>query len=220
MGSPTPALSTLRQVLSLDPKNTAAKQLQSKVLELEAHLRNVESERSRKNWGMARIALDKCYQAVEGEDGDIPTDWRCWRVEFDIARGNWDAANLAARYVICNAVAIINVICYSQSDALRLDPNSADATAIRGLYFFLTAKLPNALQHCISALRLDPDNQRAKALRQRVKAVERLKEEGNVLFKRDRWKDAIDKYNEALEVCTHRLLWVDFTELINVGCGF
>lgn len=97
IGSPSPALSTIRQVLSLDPKHVAAKQLQTKVLELEAHVRNVELERSRKNWNMARIALDRCYQAVEGEDGDIPTEWRCWRVEIELAKGNWDAANLSAK---------------------------------------------------------------------------------------------------------------------------
>lgn len=83
---------------------------------------------------------------------------------------------------------------------MRLDSNSADALAVRGLYFFLTAKLPNALQHCLSALRLDPDNQRAKDLRMRVKAVERLKDEGNVFFKQGQWNAAIEKYGEALEV--------------------
>lgn len=65
---------------------------------------------------------------------------------------------------------------------------------------FLTAKLPGALQHAISALRLDPDNARAKSLRLRVKAVERLKEEGNTSFKQGNWQDAIGKYSEALEV--------------------
>ena len=52
----------------------------------------------------------------------------------------------------------------------------------------------------MQALRLDPDNQRAKKLRQRVKAVETLKEEGNTKFKASQWAEAIDKYTEALEV--------------------
>lgn len=72
---------------------------------------------------------------------------------------------------------------------------------VRGLVLFLMAKLPSALQHAMSALRLDPDNARAKQLRIRIKNVERLKEEGNTLFKQNRWQDAIEKYGEALEVC-------------------
>ncbi|KAH8111741.1 hypothetical protein DFH11DRAFT_1611609 [Phellopilus nigrolimitatus] len=186
VGSPTPALSVLREALALDPGNAAAKQLQAKVLELEAHLRNFEGARTKKDWAMARLALDKCVQAIEGEAGDAPSEWRCWRIELELARGNWDAANIAA------------------NDALRLDTNSADVVALRGLVLFLAAKLPGALQHAMSALRLDPDNARAKKLRQRVKAVDRLKEEGNSYFKADQWQTAVDKYTEALEAIGNR----------------
>ncbi|KAL5513467.1 hypothetical protein ACEPAH_3866 [Sanghuangporus vaninii] len=176
------ALSSLREVLALESENTAARQLQTKVLALEAHLRNFEGARSKKDWSMARLALDKCEQTIDGEGGDIPVEWRCWRIELEVARGHWDAASVAA-----NA-------------ALRLDSNSADVLALRGLVLFLTAKLPGALQHAISALRLDPDNLRAKKLRQRVKAVERLKDEGNASFKVNKWEEAVDRYSEALDV--------------------
>lgn len=99
-GSTEPALSTLRTVLSLEPDNAGAMQLQKKVLELEAHLRNFEGARIRKEWGMARIALDKCCQGIDAEGGDVPIQWRLWRVELELARGNWDAAGTAAKYVI------------------------------------------------------------------------------------------------------------------------
>ena len=98
-GSTAPALSTLRTVLGIDGKNAAALQLQTKVLELEAHLRNLEGARDRKDWGMARLALDKCMQVIEGEGGDIPIQWRLWRVELEIAKKNWDAASMAAKCV-------------------------------------------------------------------------------------------------------------------------
>lgn len=98
-GSTAPALSTLRTVLALDAKNDAALKLQQKVLELEAHLRNLESARERREWGMARLALDKCMQVIEGEGGDIPIQWRIWKIEHEIARKNWDAASIAAKYV-------------------------------------------------------------------------------------------------------------------------
>ncbi|THH08431.1 hypothetical protein EW145_g2718 [Phellinidium pouzarii] len=187
VGSPGPALSVLRETLALEPSNAAAKQLQAKVLELEAHLRNFEGSMSRKDWGMARLALDRCMQSIEGDAGDVPSEWRCWQIELELARGNWNEANTAA------------------NDALRLNSNSADVVALRGLVLFLTAKLPGALQHAMSALRLDPDNARAKKLRQRVKAVEKLKEEGNACFKSNQWQAAIDKYAEALEVVGNKI---------------
>ena len=86
------------------------------------------------------------------------------------------------------------------SDALRLDTKSADVTALRGLVLFLTARLPDALKHALSALRLDPDNARAKQLRTRVKDVDRLKEEGNTHFKQSKWTEAIECYSRAIEV--------------------
>jgi DnaJ family protein C protein 7 len=181
LGSPTPALSTLRTVLAIEPTNAAALQLQEKVLELEAHLRNLVSARSKKEWPMARLALDKCLQGIEGEGGEIPTEWRLWRVELELARGSWDAANIAA------------------NDAMRLEPNSPEVLALRGLVLFLTAKLPQALQHLQSALRLDPAHEAAQKLRKRVKDVERLKDEGNMAFKMSRLEEAVEKYSEALE---------------------
>lgn len=97
LGLSEPALMTLRSVLALEPTNTAAVQLNHKVLELEAHLRSFQAARGRSDWGMARLALDKCLQSIDGEGGEVPTQWRLWRVELELARGNWDAANTAAK---------------------------------------------------------------------------------------------------------------------------
>ncbi|KAI0659619.1 hypothetical protein C8Q70DRAFT_121481 [Cubamyces menziesii] len=180
-GATAPSLSTLRTVLAIDPKNDGALKLQQKVLELEAHLRNLEGARDRKEWGLARIALDKCMQVIEGEGGDIPIQWRLWKVEHEIARKNWDAASIAA------------------NDAMRLEPNSPDTIAMRGLLLFLTAKTAQATQHVQSALRLDPGHEAAMRLRKRIKDVERLKEEGNTAFKTGKLQEAADKYGEALD---------------------
>lgn len=97
LGSSKPALTALRTVIALEPTNAAALQLQEKVLELEAHLRNFDNAKRQKEWGMARLALDKCLQSIEGEGGEVPTQWRLWRVGLELARANWDAANIAAR---------------------------------------------------------------------------------------------------------------------------
>ena len=73
--------------------------------------------------------------------------------------------------------------------------------ALRGLVLFLCGKLPTALQHAQSALRLDPSHEPAQQLRKRVKDVERLKEEGNTAFKSGELQEAVAKYTEAIQVC-------------------
>lgn len=88
----------------------------------------------------------------------------------------------------------------SFSDALRLNPNSPDALSLRGLVLFLGGRLPQALQHVMSALRLDPGHEPAQKLRKRVKDVEKIKEDGNVAFKTGRLQEAYDRYSECLEV--------------------
>ncbi|KAG9313146.1 hypothetical protein JVU11DRAFT_6596 [Chiua virens] len=181
LGFSKAALTTLRTVIPLEPTNAVALQLQEKVLELEAHLRNFDSSKRKKEWGMARIALDKCLQSIAGEGGEIPTQWRLWRIELELSRANWDAANIAA------------------NDAMRLDPNSPEILAVRGLVLFLSGKLPQALQHVASALRLDPEYEVASRLRKRIKDVERIKEEGNTAFKNGKLEEAITLYTECLE---------------------
>jgi DnaJ family protein C protein 7 len=64
----------------------------------------------------------------------------------------------------------------------------------------LSGKLPQALQHVASALRLDPSHENARKLRIRVKDIEKLKEGGNVAFKTGKLDEAIEKYTEALDV--------------------
>ncbi|KAK7031447.1 hypothetical protein R3P38DRAFT_3393378 [Favolaschia claudopus] len=181
LGSTTPALSTLRAVIAIEPKNQPALQLQSKISLLEGHLKIFENARAKKEWGHARLALDKCLQGIEGEGGEIPVEWRLWRVELELARGSIEGANTAA------------------NDALRLNPGSPDVLTSRGLVLFLSGRLPQALQHVQSALRGDPGHEPAQRLRKRVKDVERLKDEGNAAFKLSRLDEAIEKYGEALE---------------------
>ncbi|KAF9035604.1 hypothetical protein BJ165DRAFT_1533588 [Panaeolus papilionaceus] len=181
LGSSTPALSTIRTILSLEPKNAQALQLQDKVKMLEGHVQNFTNAKQKKEWALARLALDKCLQAIEGEGGDVPPEWRVWRVELELSRGNLEAANQSA------------------NDALRLNSNSPDVLTLRGLVLFLSGRLPQALQHVVSALKYDPGHEPAQRLRKRVKEVERLKEEGNTAFKLGNLAEAVEKYTECLE---------------------
>lgn len=181
LGESKSALKSICIVLSSEPSNTTALQLQGKVQELESHLRNFDTAKRKRDWGLGRLALDKCFQSIEAEGGEAPIQWRLWRIELELGRANWDAANIAA------------------NDLLRLEPNSPEVLTIRGLILFLSGKLPQAIQHVTSALRLDPGHGDASRLRKRIKDVERLKEEGNTAFKNGKLQDAVDRYTEALE---------------------
>lgn len=77
---------------------------------------------------------------------------------------------------------------------------SPEVLFLRGLVLFLSSKLPSALQHIQQALSLDPENARARKLLRRIKDVERIKEEGNALFKSGDMSGAIEKYTEALGI--------------------
>lgn len=192
-------------MLSEEPANAQAAQLQTKALELEAHVRNLETSRRRGEWAMARIALDRCLRVVEAEGSETPIEWRAWRVEIELARGNWDGANSAAKCVLSRSWCWF-FDCHFfglsfDSDALRLQSNSPDVLTLRGLVLFLCGRLPQALQHAQSALRYDPGHEPAQRLRKRIKEVERLKEEGNQAFKLGKLHEALRLYTEALEVC-------------------
>jgi DnaJ family protein C protein 7 len=99
LGSSAAALSTVRSIFATEPNNVAAIQLRDKIQLLEGHMRNLESARKNKDWGHARLALDKCLQAIDGEGEEVPTEWRILRVELELSRGNLDAAGIAAKYV-------------------------------------------------------------------------------------------------------------------------
>jgi hypothetical protein len=85
--------------------------MQARALELEAHVRNLDAARRRREWAMARVALDRCLRVVEAEGSEIPIEWRVWRVEIELARGNWDGANSAAKYVFFSRFPFSFLLC-------------------------------------------------------------------------------------------------------------
>ncbi|CUA68298.1 DnaJ homolog subfamily C member 7 [Pongo abelii] [Rhizoctonia solani] len=175
LGDVPACLAALRDLPDSTP---GIQEIRRKAEGLELHLRRFHEAKSRNEWGAARLALE---QAVDSVEGDVPVQWRCWRVECEVARGSWIGAQ--------NAV----------SDALRLAPNSSEVLTLRGLILFLTNQIPKAIQHAQHALRMDPDCAPARQLLRRAKDVERIKEEGNTFFKAGRLGEAVERYGEALE---------------------
>ncbi|KAF8585459.1 TPR-like protein [Ramaria rubella] len=183
LGSPNPALSAVRAALSAESGNVAAREVERAALRMEIHLSRFEAARTKRDWAHARLALDQAAKECEGSE---PIEWRCWRIELELARGKLEQAMTAA------------------NEAFQIDKKSPDVLCLRGLVMFLSSRLPAALQHVQQALAYDPDHTRARKLMRRIKDVERLKEEGNTLFKAGKHTEAVEKYTAALDVVESR----------------
>lgn len=83
---------------------------------------------------------------------------------------------------------------------MKLDSTSADAIYVRGLCFYYTDNLDKGIKHFELALQLDPDHKKAKEMRTKSKALKDMKENGNVLFKSGRYREAQSVYTEALKI--------------------
>jgi DnaJ family protein C protein 7 len=149
---------------------------------MQRHLDSVSRAKSKGDWSLASAALGFAKQMLEGEGKETPTQWRCWNIEFRMARGDWDGAADAVR------------------DAIRYENNSPDVHALRGKIFFLTNKSTDAANSLRHALTLDPEHGTARTLLKKVKQLEKIKDDGNAAFKQSKWEEACKKYAEALEI--------------------
>lgn len=95
LGAPNPALSVVRTALSIESTNISAREVERAALRMETHLSRFEDARSKRDWGHARLALDQAAKECEGSE---PIEWRCWRIELELARGKWEQAMTAAKY--------------------------------------------------------------------------------------------------------------------------
>lgn len=96
LGSPNPALSAVREALAIESNNSAAKDVERSALNMDAHLSRFLTARSKREWGLARLALDQATRECEGSE---PIEWRCWRIELELAKGKLEQATLAAKCV-------------------------------------------------------------------------------------------------------------------------
>ena len=61
---------------------------------METHLTRFTAARTAGDWGLARLALDQAVQECEGGE---PVEWRCWRVEVELAGGRVAGAMAAVK---------------------------------------------------------------------------------------------------------------------------
>ena len=77
----------------------AVTQIESRALELEVDMDDLDAARKRGEWAMGRIAFDLRLEVIEGEWSEIWREWGLWQVEIELACGEWDGGNSAAKYV-------------------------------------------------------------------------------------------------------------------------
>lgn len=130
---------------------TPAEQLEAQILDLVALVRRAQR--------VARLALYQCLRTIDGEDGDAPEEWRRWRIELDLVRGNLDVP--------------------STNDAMR---QPRDGRAARGRAVPRREASAGGEPRSQRSV-LDHGHAPTQQLGRRVKERERLKDPGNAGFK-------------------------------------
>ncbi|PCH34746.1 TPR-like protein, partial [Wolfiporia cocos MD-104 SS10] len=182
LGSHSSALLAVRDALVKDPHNDDGHILMKRIKELGNHIDAYKGACLRKQWRMARTAYESCLNIYVEEDGEIPIELRCWGIALRIAESVWDKAIEAIDHLMIR------------------NPKNIQVMVIRAQILFLTAKLSAALTQISAALKLDPDNNQAQALRMRIKGVLRSNEEGDAYRRQGQSSRALDCWNSALEL--------------------
>lgn len=109
---------------------------------MESHVENFEKAKAKKEWGLARLALEyRCLGWIETEGSDVPEVRQIGKVMLELGRGNREGAGVAAKYVSLLPLFLsrgdIGIDDYPlSSDALRMNSNSPNILALRGLVLF------------------------------------------------------------------------------------
>ncbi|XP_033248593.1 dnaJ homolog subfamily C member 7-like [Drosophila miranda] len=85
-------------------------------------------------------------------------------------------------------------------DVMKMDSTSADAIYVRGLCLYYKDNLEKRILHFERALTLDPDHYKSKQMRSKCKQLKEMKENGNMLFKSGRYREAHVIYTDALKI--------------------
>ncbi|TVY56005.1 DnaJ-like protein subfamily C member 7-like protein, partial [Lachnellula suecica] len=133
---------------------------------------------------MALHALDQADRLL-GLGAPKPRKWQLMRGEAYLKMGNVNALGDAQNIAM---------------SLLRNNNQDPEALVLRGRALYAQGENDKALQHFRQALNCDPDYRDAVKYLRIVQKLDRMKAEGNAEYKAGRWKSAVDKYTEALEV--------------------
>jgi DnaJ family protein C protein 7 len=180
LGRPEEALAIYNQIqpsASVKDKAPAVMMLQH-ITQAKDHLRNSTSG------SMVIHALDQAEKGL-GYTVDRPRKWKLMRGEAYLKMGNVNALGDAQNMAI---------------SLLRNNSQDPEALVLRGRTLYAQGENDKALQHFRKALECDPDFKDAVKYLRMVQKLDRMKEEGNNLFKSGKFREAVLVYTQALEV--------------------
>ena len=182
LGRPDEAMSVLDQIATFSEVSSQEK---APAFSMQTHIRQAEQAVQEGTTGsMAIHALDQAERGL-GIGVERPRKWQLIRGEAYLKMGN------------------INSLGQAQDTAmalLRKNQNDPEALVLRGRIFYSQGDNAKALQHFKQALNCDPDFKDGVKYLRLVQKLDRLKDEGNTLYKTGKLQPAIDVYTQALEV--------------------
>lgn len=152
---------------------------------MQQHITQAETQiREGSTGSMVLYALDQAERGL-GSGVERPRKWRLMRGEAYLKMGNENALGDA------QSVAM---------GMLRENSQDPEALVLRGRVLYTQGENAKAIQHFRQALSCDPDFKDGVKYLRMVQKLDRMKEEGNTLFKTGKHKQAVDTYSRALEV--------------------
>jgi DnaJ family protein C protein 7 len=99
LGSHDAARDVLHRVLEIEPENPDAIYLLAEAARLQVKLANLDREIKSNHWNATLKLVDECIHSIEAKGAEVPYQWRVWRIEAEIKRGNWEGADTESRCV-------------------------------------------------------------------------------------------------------------------------
>lgn len=152
---------------------------------MQQHISQAES--SIKEGTTGSMALHALDQAERGLGASVirPRKWQLLRGEAYLKMGNANALGDAQGLAM---------------SLLRENNQDPEALVLRGRALYAQGDNAKAVQHFKQALSSDPDFKDGLKYLRMVQKLDRMKEQGNSLFKTGKLRDAVDTYTQALEV--------------------
>ncbi|KAG8993415.1 hypothetical protein FRB94_010818 [Tulasnella sp. JGI-2019a] len=162
LGDPEAALKFAQAAIDSDPISSAHPALLTKASaeQMKQNLHQSRRAWGEKRWSDAKNSLDEAVALCEG---DYPSQWWVWEIEIEMARSNWD-----------EALTLVEKVEKLYPDSVKVQVASAQVS-------LFTGRLASCYVYLRSALQKDPENLRAAALLQRLKAIDQAQQEGDRL---------------------------------------
>ena len=157
---------------------TAAQTMKSDILQAEKAIQAAAGG------SMAIHALDRAEKGL-GYAAPRPRKWVLLRGEAHLIMGNVNALGSAQELAL---------------SLLRKNGQDPEALVLRGRALYGMGDNTKALLHFKEALSCDPDYKDAVKYLRMVQKLDRMKEEGNTLYKSGRSQQAVEMYTQALKV--------------------